>query len=236
MSKKTLETFKGLKFECRTGFSDKKTFDEVIVGNTYEKPKLGFTINKNENWVDLGGNVGAFAVKAISKGINFIDIYEPDPFNCKMIERNMEINGFTNFNIHQKAVVSSDAKIMKMYVGNNMQTWRNSLYKNWGNQSFNVECVHYSEVIKVEKCLKMDIEGAEIPILEAIKIDELPNKMVFEWSFDIEPRMKRYKDVIDKLKPKYKSLYKYSNVFYDLPDFKLPNNVMPKCDNIYCVK
>lgn len=234
--KRTIENYKGLKFECRQGFSDKKTFDEVIVGNTYEKKKLGFTIDRGERWIDLGGNVGAFAVKAISNGVKFVDIYEPDPFNCKAIEKNMKLNDFTNFNIHQKAVVANGMKRMKMYVGNDMQTWRNSLYKNWGNQSFNVDCVHFEEVIKPQFCVKMDIEGAEIPILESIELNQLPKKMVFEWSFDIEPVMGRYKKVIDKLRPCYKTLYKHSNQFYNLPDYKLPKNVMPKCDNIYCIK
>lgn len=223
-------------FKCRDGYSDEKTFKEVIVGKTYEKPKLGFKIEKNENWIDLGGNVGAFAVDVISKGVNFVDIFEPDPFNCKMIERNLKANNFTNFNIHQKAVVSNDMKKMKMFVGNDKQTWRNSLYKNWGNQSFNVDCVHYSDVIKPNNCVKMDIEGSEIPILEAMKINELPYKMVFEWSFDIEPQMKRYRNVIDKLKPKYKTLFNYSKSIYKLPDYKLPSNIFPKCDNIYCIK
>jgi FkbM family methyltransferase len=226
----------GIKFEYRQGFSDKKTFEEVIVGNTYEKPRLGFIIEEGEHWVDLGGNVGAFALKALSSGASFVDIYEPDPFNCKMIERNMAINNFKNFKVHQKAVVSSDVKKMKMYVGNDMQTWRNSLYKDWGNQSFNVECVHYLDVIKTSSCVKMDIEGAEIPILEDIEVCDLPRKMVFEWSFDVNPVMSKYKGVIDKLRPEYKRIFNYSNSFYKTVDYKLPGYIFPKCDNVYCAR
>ena len=44
MKIKTLSTDK-VKFLCREGFSDEKTFNEVIVGNTYEKKYFNFSIN-----------------------------------------------------------------------------------------------------------------------------------------------------------------------------------------------
>ena len=235
MKIKRLE-YKGILFDCREGFSDEKTFNEVVINKTYERPKLGFKIEAGESWIDLGGNVGAFAVMALNKGIKFLDIYEPDPFNCKMIERNLLINGFGNFNIHQKAVVANNLKKMKMYVGNKNQTWRNSLYKNWGNQKFNVDCINYKKVISPNICLKMDIEGAEIPILKAILKNELPKKMVFEWSFDINPIMSDYQKVLDKIKPEYKTLFNYRNSFYNSADYKMPSYIFPKCDNVFCIK
>ena len=55
----------GIKFYHREGFSDLKTFEEVIGRKTYLKK--GLTIEKDEHWMDAGGNVGAFALQAISK-------------------------------------------------------------------------------------------------------------------------------------------------------------------------
>ena len=219
---------KGIRFEARSGTSDEKTFEEVIVRNVYEKKY--FKIKAGEHWIDLGGNVGAFTLNAISKGAS-VDVYEPDPYNCKMIERNLKLNGF-EANIIQKAIVSTEQKKMTMYVGNNMQTWRNSLYKNWGNQKFTVDCIHFSEVFtNPDHCVKMDIEGAEMPILESM--DLMPKKMVFEWSFDIDSSLSRYRKVIDKFKPLYNNL-KHSNQFYNIADESFPNYIFPKCDNIYC--
>ena len=40
--------------------------------------------------MDCGGNVGAFALLCLSKGAK-VDIYEPDPFCCKMIEKNLKL-------------------------------------------------------------------------------------------------------------------------------------------------
>jgi len=217
-----------IQFISRVGTSDEKTFKEVVVGNTYEK--ADFKILKGEKWIDLGGNVGAFALVALSKGAE-VDIYEPDPFNCKMIEENLKLNNY-DANIFNKAVVANDEKKMKMYVANDMQVWRNSLYKNWGNQSFNVDCVHFSDVLNdTDLCCKMDIEGAEMPILESMNI--FPKKMVAEWSLDIDARLSRYRNAVDKLKNNYKKFIHQAQ-FYNLPDYKLPNNIFPKADNFFC--
>ena len=224
----TEHNHKEIRFLCREGTSDLKTFEEVIVRNVYEKKY--FKIEAGEHWIDLGGNVGAFAIQAIRKGAT-VDIYEPDPYNCKMIERNLNLNNMTA-NIYQKAAVSSDKKKMYMYVGNDMQVWRNSLYKDWGNQKFSVDCIHFSEVLNEPKnCVKMDIEGAEMDILENMNV--FPNKMVFEWSLDIDRSLTRYRKMIDKFKTEYNKLM-YKEQFYSLPDESLPNHIFPKADNVYC--
>ena len=82
---------KGIKYYYREGFSDQKTFEEVIGNDTYQKK--GFKILPDENWMDCGGNVGAFTLLACSKGAN-VTVYEPDPFNCEMLEKNLKLNGF----------------------------------------------------------------------------------------------------------------------------------------------
>ena len=214
-----------IEFLHRVDTSDKKTFEEVIVRNVYEKRY--FKIEQGEHWIDLGGNVGAFALNALNKGAT-VDIYEPDPFNCKMIEKNLKINNL-NANIHQVAVVANDQKKMTMYVGNNMQVWRNSLYKDWGNQRFNVPCVHFNKIINPNSCVKMDIEGAEMDILEAMEV--FPKKMVFEWSFDIDESLTRYRKIVKRMQTKY-------------PNVKAPNynedfvvwqkSWFPACANVYC--
>lgn len=218
-------THDGVHFFCREGTSDKKTFDEVLVGRTYERRY--FQIDPKEKWIDLGGNVGAFTVRAASLGAK-VDVYEPDPFNCKMIEKNLLVNGL-DANIHQKAVVSSEAKKMKMYVGNNNQVWRNSLYKDWGNQAFNVDCIHFEEVLTDDISLKMDIEGAEMSIIESMEI--FPKRMVFEWSFDVDPDIDRYRDSVKKLSLKYQTVKapKYRE------DYSVwPESWFPPCANVYC--
>ena len=76
------DSINGIKFYHREGFSDLKTFKEVIGNKVYEKK--GMTIKPNERWMDCGGNVGAFTLLACSKGAE-VTVYEPDPFNCQII-------------------------------------------------------------------------------------------------------------------------------------------------------
>ena len=219
------KTHKGIKFLVREGTSDEKTFNEVIVNNTYQKKD--FKIKKGEHWIDLGGNVGAFAVLALSKGAT-VDIYEPDPFSCKMIEKNLKVNDY-DANIYQKAVVANDKKKMTMYVGNNMNVWRNSLYKNWGNEKFTIDCVHYENVITKDSIVKMDIEGAEMAILESMQ--EFPKKMVYEWSFDIDPSLTRYREILKKMKKRYKSI---RGTEFNLDFVEWQKSWFPPCANVYC--
>ena len=114
----------GLQFACREGTSDFKAFDEVVVQNAYErvrhwkkrqKDKPKFLIEKNERWIDLGGNVGAFTCMALKRGAT-VETYEPDPFNVKMINKNCELNNLSTEGVNQLAVVSDDTKQMTMYV------------------------------------------------------------------------------------------------------------------------
>ena len=81
----------GIKFFYREGFSDAKTFIEVLKQDCYQKK--GMTIKANESWLDCGGNVGAFSLLAASKGATIV-CYEPDPYSCEMIEKNLKIKWF----------------------------------------------------------------------------------------------------------------------------------------------
>ena len=118
---------KGIKFYYRENTSDLKTFEEVIGKDVYRKK--GMTIQEGETWIDCGGNVGAFTLLAYKLGANVI-VYEPDPNNCKMIELNLKLNNF-NAVIHNVALLHNDNKKANLYVGNNGNVWRNSLFKNW---------------------------------------------------------------------------------------------------------
>ena len=214
-----------INFIYRDKTSDVKTFEEVIVKDAYQK--RDFKIKHGEHWLDLGGNVGAFTLLALSKGAT-VDVYEPDPFSCKMIEKNLKANNY-NANIIQKAIVASDKKLMTMYVGNNMNVWRNSLYKNWGNQKFTVDCIHYTDVINKTSNVKMDIEGAEMEILESMQT--FPKRMVFEWSFDVDPSLIRYRGILDKMRNHYKSV---RGSEFDLKVEQWPSSWFPPCTNVYC--
>jgi FkbM family methyltransferase len=194
----------GIKFYYRENTSDLKTFEEVLRRNVYRKK--GMTIKNGEKWIDCGGNVGAFTLLACSLGAK-VTVYEPDPNNCKMIEKNLKLNNF-EAEIVCAGLVHNETKKANLYVGNNGNVWRNSMFKNWNGKGLKVDCVNFDEVTENGVCIKMDIEGAEMPILE--NTNRKFKKLVFEWSFDIDPSLPRFWNIIDKLNKDYSVNRKYS--------------------------
>lgn len=218
---------KGIKFFYREGTSDLKTFEEVIDRDVYQKK--GMTIERGEHWIDCGGNVGAFTLLACSKGAK-VTVYEPDPNCCNMIRKNLALNGF-KAEVKSAALVHDNTKRAPLFVGNNGNVWRNSLIKNWNGSGLKVDCVNFDKEVPDGCCVKMDIEGAEMPILETT--NRTFKKLVFEWSFDIDTSLNRFRKCIDKMKSKY-TIHIYDKRFYELPDSHIPDRFIVKATNIYC--
>lgn len=218
-----------IKFHYRTGTSDLKTFEEVIGRDVYQKK--GMRIKSGEHWVDAGGNVGAFTLLACSLGAR-VTVYEPDPFSCKMIEKNLALNGF-DAEIVCAGLVHNDAKKANLYVGNNGNVWRNSLVKNWNGSGLKVDCVNFDEVVPDNCCVKMDIEGAEMPILE--NTQRKFKKLVFEWSFDIDPSLPRFWRIIEKLQKQYKVASIGNTAKFQSRDYDTwQKSWFPACTNVFC--
>lgn len=191
-------TLNGIDFYHRPGFSDLKAFTEVIGRHAYIRH--GLTIRPGERWMDCGGNVGAFTLLACSMGAQ-VTTYEPDPYNIDMIKRNLKLNGFTA-TIKQAALVHDNTESTTLYIGNNNQVWRNSIVTRWGKKGIKVPCLNFDAEAQAFDCCKMDIEGAEMPILENTKA--LFRKLTYEWSFDVDPSLPRLRRVIKRQQQHYK--------------------------------
>ena len=219
----------GIKFYYRDGFSDLKTFEEVLDRKVYLKK--GMTIVKNENWMDCGGNVGAFTLLACSFGAN-VTVYEPDPYNCELIQKNLDLNGF-KATIKQAALVHDDRKEVILFIGNNNNVWRNSIVKKWNDKGLKVKCVNFNRESTNFNCCKMDIEGAEMLILE--NTDKVFDKLVYEWSFDIDPSLKRFWDIIERQLLLYKEVKDIGNTAkFKSRDYDTwQGSWFPACTNVF---
>lgn len=190
-------------------------------------------IEAGETWLDAGGNVGAFTLLACSLGVEKVITFEPDPFSFEILKKNIELNGFQNkVELHNKALVHNDSKQAFLFVGHKNMFWRNSLVKNWNGKGVKVECVKFEEVVPNNICAKIDIEGAEMLILE--NTQKIFKKMVFEWSLDIDGSLNRLRSLIkDKIEPFYDYDTDNNNLLEKADDF-VPKNVIKKAINIYC--
>jgi len=219
----------GIKFYHREGFSDLKTFEEVLGRKVYLK--RGMTIAKMERWMDCGGNVGAFTLLACSMGAK-VTVYEPDPHNCKMIEKNLRLNNF-DAEIKQAALVHNDKKEVILFIGNNNNVWRNSIVKKWNNKGIKVPCLNFDEEAAHFDCCKMDIEGAEMLILE--NTSKVFDKLVYEWSFDIDPSLPRFWSIIERHQQMYKEVkYAVNRTRFETRDYMTwQDSWFPACENIF---
>jgi len=198
--------YKGLTFFIRPGTSDQQALDEVIKASEYEK--FRFAINPGENWLDMGCNIAAFTVLALSKGAN-VEAFEPDPNHSQLAAENIKANeaslpGYFR-GLHEVGLIATSEKrgILSANVRKG-KIWRNSVVKSYRNAvQIPVSLEHYEQYITPGCCLKIDIEGSEIRILQhLIKRPDLMTqikKMVFEWSFDVDPDMTKFYRVVDAL-------------------------------------
>jgi len=215
----------GLKFYYRPNTSDIKTIMEVVERGVYEKKY--FRIKKGEQWIDLGGNIGAFTLLALSKGAK-VDVYEADNEHCELIKMNLQLNGL-QANVINKAVVHDETKEIYLNIQKNGNTWRNSIVKNWNGGKKKVDCINIETILNKNVCCKMDIEGAEMLILENLNV--MPKKMVYEWSFDIDDNIDRYRNVLKKMINNYENV-KHNSIKDEHKIWQ--KGWFPPCRNVYC--
>lgn len=200
-----------LGYECfsRNGFSDQKVFNEIFVEKIYEKPCVGFQVEAGETWLDLGANCGYFTQFALEKGAKVFAV-DADYENQDII---LALNSYENFLGLELAAVVPDSfksKFVEFYKRTDKMTWKSSLFKVANSRKVSVPTLKFTELLErfgENVCVKMDIEGAEIPILIEKKEFKGIKKMAFEWSFDKEPRMKVLREVIQKLQGEFSKVY-----------------------------
>lgn len=223
---------KDIVFATRPGTSDYKAYREVLMNDSYLQ--RGLDIKQGEDWLDIGANVGAFALVALLHGAN-VTSYEPDPISYNMIKMNLELNDHhyqnQNYTIFQQAVVGNDDKKAFLSISKTKQYWRNSLIKNWRGSFIEVECVNLNDIITDGVCIKMDNEGSEMQCIENLPNERIISKMAFEWSFDVDPSITRYRDAVAKVTGLFDTVKADTiNAKHSL----WKSNWFPPCKMVYC--
>lgn len=193
-------------FDARDGMSDYKAIREVVERKGYTR--YGFTPRPGELWLDLGANVGAFTVWAIAHGAKVV-AFEPEPANFAMLKHNVHLNLMEDLcNLWEYAVmVDPPFEEATLSVnGARGNVWRSSLHHTWrGGTDVEVQLMNLRPFWIPEANVKMDVEGTEMPILEALA-GEPVNRLVFEWSFDIDPSIERFRAVQKTLEATYSNV------------------------------
>ena len=218
----------------RPGTTDEKVIPEVLKANVYQSKKFHFFLEPCDRWLDLGGNIGTFSLLCLRKGL-FVVSFEPEPENFTILTKNVETN-FPNsklFKGYRKAVGLTSGEAPLYLCKGDYNKYRHSLCAKKGRTTIPVSVVPLRKIIDKYKidCIKMDIEGYEIELLENIPLNHFKGikKLVYEYSFDIDKSIPRFLKIIEKLKRHFKHV-SYGKV--KVTD--LEYNYFPPCVNVYC--
>jgi FkbM family methyltransferase len=137
-----------------------------ILDRQYEHGNL--QIKKTDVIIDIGANIGSFTIHAARKADKGLILsFEPDPDNCLLLKKNVNLNNLNNVRIFQKAVAGVCGK--RLIYRDPINNAAHSLIK-ITSQKISVDCLTLSEIFstfKINSCdlLKIDCEGAEYEII-----------------------------------------------------------------------
>lgn len=159
----------GLKFIARKG-------DAGIVGNIYfglyefeESLFLLHFLNHEDYFLDIGANVGHYAL--LASGINKCKTLaiEPVPDTFSQLELNIELNGLSHLIETKNIGLSSDEGVL--LISTDKGTMDQIVDKNYLNSvSVRVSTIDQIVKIKTPFAIKIDVEGYEKFVLEGAKL------------------------------------------------------------------
>jgi FkbM family methyltransferase len=164
----------------RPGTSDERVLKEVIERHCYRRASTAFDVERGERWLDLGANIGAFALYCVQRGAT-AECYEPEPSCFKLLRKNAP-----QFKCINAAVTASKEKQVCFNVSSDTkQHTRGTIYEL--NRYRNVDSVKNLWAGKFLAPpgrrfdgVKMDIEGSEGLILDRWLLPRC-NKLVLEY-------------------------------------------------------
>lgn len=178
-----LISINNLSFEIRENTTDEKVIPEVIGKNIYLK-RPAIQIRAKEKWLDLGANIGAFTVLAASQGAE-VTAFEPEQQNFDLLENNIKLNNLTAKTV--RAAVNASGAPAKLYLCKTAQNkYRHTLKPIRGRSAIDIQIMSFADVIKqYNPCgIKLDIEGAEIEILDSKPELHNVERIAMEYHFD----------------------------------------------------
>lgn len=229
-----LKEAQGLQILYRAHSSDEKVIEEVIGHHVYEKgfrdSTRRFEVTSGEHWLDLGANIGTFTLFASQKGAS-VRSYEAELFTASICSKNVAMNGFSA-QVNHRAVVADNRKTATLSLGKPGSEWRNSLVKKKTDTLQVVDCVSFQSLITDDTDgVKMDIEGAELEILDTPIDWKNVRKLVFEYHLDIDPLMRNFWRRIHTLEQHF------SEVHFGKIDPKIElYSFFPPSRIIYCLR
>jgi len=122
--------------------------------------------------LDIGANIGYYTLifaKLVGKN-GKVYAFEPEPTNFSLLKKNVEINGYENVELVQKAVSNKNGKI-KLYLDKE-NTADHRIYNSHDSRKFiEIESIKLDNYFKDHRkidFIKMDVQGAECGVFQGM--------------------------------------------------------------------
>lgn len=138
------------------------------------------SLKPTDVWLDIGANIGAFAVRAATHVAEVIAI-EPAPDNIAVLRENIEINGVDNVHVIEAAVLGAEKKQVSLALSNTCGA-RHRVGTVRGRSNIWVEGLPINDLVEYYKAnkLKIDCEGGELEILREVDLAPI-EEIICEW-------------------------------------------------------
>ena len=170
--------------------------------------KINFKVEQDDIVVDLGANIGIFTKYALENGAKAVYAFEPEDINFKCLEQN--VVKYNNVNLYKKAVsnINGKRKLFLDKTSGGHSLFFNDINNTKLNKHEEIDCITIQSLFDeniLDKIdfLKIDVEGAEVDILNSISDDiyKKIKKITIEYHhmlFDFDESIKH--NLIQKLK------------------------------------
>ena len=173
---------------------------EVLQKKVYKRAMEG----GSTVWLDGGGHIGCFAIFALADG-NAKRVYSYEPYGPSAAFLRANTRG-QPVKVISQALEAGQKSHKRLYLHGNSAA-RHSTLPTRGRKKLLRRAVSFKAVLAKYKNIdgiKLDIEGAEMDILEKVPLPARIKTLAFEWSYSKDPRPNRLKKVIKQLKKKFK--------------------------------
>lgn len=172
----------GKVWEVVPGLGQEGLLDENHYRALFLPKNRGNSLTKQDIWLDAGANIGAFTVRA-AEFVAAVIAVEPEPDNLQLLETNLRLNHVENVEIIDAAVVADMVPSVPLALSNSYSS-THRVGEIRGRQSMTVRAENIDVLVyehHVNK-IKMDIESAEVEILETMELEPI-HEMIFEYHF-----------------------------------------------------
>lgn len=146
----------------------------LILKGTYEPTEMKIfkkIIKKGSIFVDIGANFGYYSLLAANlvgkKGK--VLAFEPDPYNCSILRKNIKLNNFSNIDLYDKAVADKKGNLT-LFVSFDLLGDHNTVFDR-DREKIIVEKLDLDSLDLKSKIdvIKIDVQGTEELVFKGLK-------------------------------------------------------------------